>query len=721
MIQFYATCASGLAPLLADELTSIGLNGVRRAGAGASFTGTVEDAYRACLWSRLANRVLLPLHRVAAETPESLYAGVREVDWSAHLRASNTIAVDFFSAHSSITHTQFGAQKVKDGIVDQFREASGDRPNVDRDRPDIRVNVYVFKNEARIALDLSGDSLHRRGYRREGGRAPLKENLAAGLLMLAEWPRRLQEGEAFVDPMCGSGTLAIEAALIAGNIPPAWSRDYFGFTAWLEHDQSQWEKLRNEAEAARRPIDVEIVASDQSPTVLEECRLNVSHADLGESIDIQQHDVLKRGIDKSASSKGLLLTNPPYGERLQTDDHFYASLGPALSRHYGGWSCHVFTADSAPWRQMSLQLNPVLEIKNGGIDCLLLGGDIPSTRAPQGTPIDVTAFSNRVKKNARSLKGWVKQSNVQAYRLYDADLPDFSVAIDIYNADDKHCLVQEYKAPRTVNIAVAADRLAGVMDCLPALLDIPPQNVHLRLRERQGGTAQYTKSDSTQSVVSTVEEYGARYEVNFTDYLDTGLFLDHRPVRRHIQQSIKGGRFLNLFAYTATATVAAVLGGACSSVSVDLSKTYCDWAKRNLDHNNADPECHQVVRQDVMGWLDSDAAKNHEPFDMILLDPPTFSNSSSVEKDWNVQEHHVDAIRACLDLLAPGGVLIFSNNFRKFKLDEAELMATAQNPGDIEIEDRSRWSIDKDFQRNSRVHQCWFVMKNPRPRSLKTG
>ena len=721
MIQFYATCASGLAPLLADELTAIGLSGVRRAGAGASFTGTVEDAYRACLWSRLANRVLLPLHRSAAETPEALYAGVREIDWSEHMLASNTLAVDFFSAHSSITHTQFGSQKVKDAIVDQFREASGDRPNVDRDQPDIRANVYVFKDEARIGLDLSGDSLHRRGYRREGGRAPLKENLAAGLLMLAEWPRRFKQGEPFVDPMCGSGTLAIEAALIAGNIPPAWSRDYFGFSAWRKHDQSQWVKMRDEAEAARRPIEVEIVASDHSSAVLEECRLNVSVAGLDDNISIRQHDVLKHGIYKSASSKGLMLTNPPYGERLKTDDHFYASLGQALSRHYGGWSCHVFTATSAPWRQMALQLNPVLEIKNGGMDCVLLGGDIPSTRAPQDGAIDVTAFSNRVKKNARSLKGWVKQSDLQAYRLYDADLPDFSVAIDIYNADDKHCLVQEYKAPRTVNIAVAADRLAAIMACLPALLDIPPQNVHLRLRERQGGTSQYNKTDSTQSVVSAVEEYGARYEVNFTDYLDTGLFLDHRPVRRHIQQSIKGGRFLNLFAYTATATVAAVLGGARASVSVDLSKTYCDWARRNLDNNNADPVSHQVFRQDVMGWLDSDAAKSLEPFDMILLDPPTFSNSNSVEKDWNVQEHHVDAIRACLELLAPGGVLIFSNNFRKFKLDEAELTSSVPNPDDIEIEDRSRWSIDKDFQRNSRVHQCWFVMKSPHPRSLKTG
>jgi len=195
MIQFYATCAAGLAPLLADELKALGLSEVRRAGAGASFTGNIQDAYRACLWSRIANRVLLPLDRFPAADPDALYAGIRKTDWSEHMLPSNTLAVDFFSAHSGITHTQFGAQKVKDAIVDQFRDAVGERPNVDRDQPDIRVNVYVFKDEARVSLDLSGDSLHRRGYRREGGRAPLKENLAAGLLLLAEWPRRLSEGQ----------------------------------------------------------------------------------------------------------------------------------------------------------------------------------------------------------------------------------------------------------------------------------------------------------------------------------------------------------------------------------------------------------------------------------------------------------------------------------------------------------------------------------------------
>ncbi len=712
MIQFYATCASGLAPLLADELTAIGLSGVRRAGAGARFTGNVQDAYRACLWSRLANRILLPLSRVPAKTPDALYSGVRETDWSEHMLSSNTLAVDFFSAHSEITHTQFGAQKVKDAIVDQFREASGERPNVDRERPDIRVNAYVFKDEARLALDLSGDSLHRRGYRREGGRAPLKENLAAGLLMLADWPRRASQGSAFVDPMCGSGTLAIEAAMIAANIPPAWSRDYFGFTAWRKHDASLWLQLRNDAKASRKAIDVDIIASDHSPSVLEECRLNVSAAELDEHIAIEQSDALKKGSVTVKSDKGLLLTNPPYGERLKTDDQFYAALGQSLSRHYSGWSCHIFTAKDAPWRQMNLQLNPVLELKNGGIDCLLLGGDIPSTRVEQGNAIDVSAFSNRVRKNSRSLKGWLKQSGVQAYRLYDADLPDFAVAIDVYHCDEKHCVVQEYKAPRTVNIAVAADRLAAVMGCLPDILEIPPNNIHLRLRERQGGKAQYTKSGNTTSLVSHVEELGARFEVNFTDYLDSGLFLDHRPVRRHIQQSMNNGRFLNLFAYTATATVAAVLGGARSSVSVDLSKAYCEWARRNLDNNNADPTKHQVIRQDVMGWLASDDAKALEPFDLILLDPPTFSNSNSLEQDWNVQDNHVDAIMACLEFLTPGGVLIFSNNFRKFKFNKDELNSRLANSEDVTIEDRSRWSIDKDFHRNSRVHQCWFVTRN---------
>jgi len=242
-------------------------------------------------------------------------------------------------------------------------------------------------------------------------------------------------------------------------------------------------------------------------------------------------------------------------------------------------------------------------------------------------------------------------------------------------------------------------------------LDIEAPHVHLKVREVKSGSDQYQKQTKSASHIDIVQEYGAELEVNLTDYLDTGLFLDHRPVRRFLNKNSRDKRFLNLFAYTATATAAAVVGGASSSVSVDTSNRYCQWARRNLDRNDAAIQTHEVVRQDVTAWLEAAALsiRDDTRFDLILLDPPTYSNSSALEDDWDVQRDHVKTIQRCLNLLAPGGILIFSNNFRRFKLDDC---FTASSDNGIRVEDKSRWSIDKDFQRNARIHQCWFFTKD---------
>jgi len=706
--ELYATCASGLEHILAAELGELALPGIQVAGAGVRFHGGVKAGYTACLWSRVANRILLPIHSGKAESPEALYALIQEIDWSEHLDVDGSLAVDFFTAKSAITHSQYGALKVKDAVVDQFRESTGRRPNVERETPDVRINVYLFRDKARVAIDLSGSSLHRRGYRDAQGLAPLKENLAAALLYACQWPEAVEAGQSLVDPMCGSGTLLIEAAMMACHQAPGLYRTYFGFEGWRGHDSEVWAEL--------------LAAAKES-------------------------------------------------ERLAADTRFYSDLGKNLSRYYAGWDCALFTSLTAPHSRMRLPLNRTLQVQNGGIDCLLLTGSIPSTghrkskdvsdrvedRSSSSTvedqsesttadqpedpvnasaklsgadlyrgrreededeaesagaeaTIDPTDFINRVKKNQRSLKGWLKQSDIKAYRLYDSDLPDYAVAIDIYEGSTRHCVVQEYQAPATVNLAVAEARLEAVMDVLPGLLDIAQPHVHLKVREVKSGTDQYEKQTKIASHTDVVKEFGAELEVNLTDYLDTGLFLDHRPVRRFISKNSQGKRFLNLFAYTATATAAAVIGGAASSVSVDTSNRYCQWARRNLDRNQAAMQTHEVVRQDVIAWLEAAtlSVRDETRFDLILLDPPTYSNSSSLEDDWDVQRDHVKTIQQCLQLLAPGGTLIFSNNFRRFKLDA---QFTNDKSNGIRVEDKSRWSIDRDFQRNARIHQCWFFSK----------
>lgn len=718
-LTFFATCGTGLEALLDAEFKSLGFKDVQTAGAGVRFSGKLADAYKACLWSRLANRILLPVHKGSAGSPEELYSLVQQIDWQQHLHVDGSLAVDFFTANSQITHSQYGALKVKDAVVDQFRVNQGRRPDVDRQSPDVRINVYLFRDNARIAIDLSGSSLHRRGYRSAAGLAPLKENLAAAILAAINWSEAVEKGQPLFDPMCGSATLLIEAAMIASNTAPGLLREYFGFKGWKHHDQSVWQALLTEARESVRASPVLIGGADQDEAAVESARQNVAAAGLQDTVSLW-HQPLSYALptEFSACQKGIVVTNPPYGERLAADARFYAEMGAELSRQFGGWYCALFTATTAPSNRMRLPLKTLQKAHNGGIDCVLLGGYIPASVGVRSKStevveagIDATPFVNRLKKNQKGLKGWLKQNSINAYRLYDADLPDFAVAIDIYNGDrETHCVVQEYEAPATVNLAVAQQRLDAVLHTLPACLNIPHEHIHLKVRQKKTGSDQYEKRVASGTKTLVVEELGARLELNLSDYLDTGLFLDHRPVRRFIKQNAAGKRFLNLFSYTGSATVAAVLGQASTSVSVDSSNRYCQWAKRNLDNNGAAAQLHEVVRQDVFAWLEAaqPGASGSRLFDMVLLDPPTFSNSTDNDRDWNVQRDHVEIINACLRLMAPGALLIFSNNYRRFKPDDILLADT--NSG-LHVENRSRWSIDRDFHRNQRIHQCWFIYK----------
>jgi 23S rRNA (guanine2445-N2)-methyltransferase / 23S rRNA (guanine2069-N7)-methyltransferase len=725
---------------LCSELQTLGLPSVETLGSGVQFGGGLRAAYQACLHSRVANRVLWPLHQGKADSPEDLYALVREIDWSEHVTRDGSLAVDFYSAHSTITHTQFGALKVKDAVVDQFREATGVRPDVERQTPDVRINVYVHKNKARIALDLSGSSLHRRGYRGGGGPAPLKENLAAALLLAADWPRLADSGAPFVDPMCGSGTLLIEAACMAAHRAPGLGRDYFGFFGWLRHDQSVWQDLVNEAQAAVTAIDLPMRGMDRDAQAVQNALAGLAATALTGDIQVEQRS-LEAGLSSALANTGLVISNPPWGERLAADAGDYRDIGHALSRHFPGWDCGLFTAREAPFKALQLPLSESLTVVNGGLDCRLSLGVIPGRRGPRAhsaavaaslpvdvmpteegaasepalAAIDARPFVNRLKKNLSASRGWRRQQGIRAHRVYDADLPEFAVAIDLFDCgqagDERHLVVQEYAAPRSVNAALAADRLDALLAVLPEALETAPTSMHIKTRERQRAGSQYQRRDAGGSawrlvdgVTAALYEQGIRYELNFTDYLDVGLFLDHRRVRHHLRDEFSqrsGGRFLNLFAYTGSATLAAIAGGAAASVSVDLSRRYTDWAERNLRENGADAKHHQVVRADVMTWL---AETDKTDFSAILLDPPTHSNSTSTDRDWDVQKDHVVAIDACMQRLAPDGLLVFSNNFRNFRLD-----TTLQER--YHVEDRSTWSLSRDFKRNTRIHRCWFIKR----------
>lgn len=728
-LAFFATCPKGLEPLLAQELAALGAAEVKETAAGVHFRGRLALAYRACLWSRLASRVLLPLARFPAADAAALYEGVKGIEWQEHLDPDGSLRVDFTGTAPGLTHTHFGAQKVKDAVVDQLRERTGRRPSVDREHPDLRIHVRLHGGEAAVSLDLSGDSLHRRGYRLEGGAAPLKENLAAAILLRAGWPEIARASGPLLDPMCGSGTFLIEGAWMAADVAPGLLRPGFGFTGWRQHRQSIWRELRAEAEA-RRAEGLErglpdIRGFDADSDAVAAARVHVERAGLAGRVRVATRELARLTRPPfHEKAPGLVVANPPYGERLGDTaalEGLYRHLGTRLRAEFAGWQAAVFTGNPELGKCMGLRAHKHYALYNGALPCRLLlfhvtpewfvnrpleepapaaTTAVPDEPLPADPGSGPAMLANRLRKDLRTIGKWARREGIECYRLYDADMKEYAVAVDLYR-DWAH--VQEYAPPATVDPDKAGRRLREALQVVSAVLEIPPERVVLKQRRRQKGPDQYRKMGERGRFLE-VEEHGARFLVNLTDYLDTGLFLDARPVRRLVRESAKGARFLNMFCYTATATVAAALGGAGHTTSVDLSPTYLHWARRNLALNGLAENRHRLVRADCLEWLE--ACREH--FDLVLLDPPTFSNSKRTEGVLDVQRDHVGLIRAAVQRLAPGGRLIFSTNFRRFRLDEAALAGLA-------VRDISRATLDKDFERDPRIHRCWEIRTEAKP------
>lgn len=723
-IQFFATAPKGMVASLLAELSALGAEAVREQPAGASFKGTLETAYRVCLWSRTAGRVLLPLAAFPVDSEESLYAGVQTIGWQSHFAIGSTFAIDFTGRSDAIRHTQFGALKVKDAIVDQFREATGERPSVALERPDIRINAHLHHNEVTISLDLSGESLHRRSYRVESVTAPLKENLAAAILLRSGWPEVAAAGGAFVDPMCGSGTLAIEAALIAADIAPGLLRDHYGFLAWHQHDAPLWQRLLDEA-AARRAQGIEklppIYGYDIDPRAVAASQANVTAAGLEDHIRISRRG-LEQLVRPAGAATGLLAVNPPYGERLGEESelhHLYAQLGAKLKEYFTGWQAAVFTGNPELAKQMGIRARHTHNMFNGALECKLLrfeldpqwyitlgGGPRPARPDELGPGAEMLA--NRLRKNLKEFGRWAEREKISCYRLYDADMPEYNLAIDLYHGDRLWVHVQEYEAPKTIDEQKAKARLKEALAVIPAVLEISPEQLFLKVRQRQKGTSQYEKLAESREF-HEVEESGLKFLVNFSDYLDTGLFLDHRITRQRVRELADGREFLNLFAYTGSGTVYAAAGGAKSTTTVDMSNTYLDWARRNMALNGFRGRDHNFVQADCLQWLAEQAGSPWgRKYGLIFLDPPTFSTSKRMQQSFDVQRDHVELLQHAIKLLQPGGVLIFSNNNRRFRLDAAALTG-------VEIEEISAATIPRDFARNPRIHVCWLLRKPPQP------
>jgi 23S rRNA (guanine2445-N2)-methyltransferase / 23S rRNA (guanine2069-N7)-methyltransferase len=811
---------------LARELVALGATDARERSTGVTFSGDLEVAYRACLWSRVANRVFLELARFEAVDAEAFYNGVREIDWTEHLGSGATLACDFSGQHPSITHTHFGALKLKDAIVDSVRDSRAWRPSVELERPSVRVHAHAHGNNISLSLDLSGESLHRRGYRGAAGEAPLKENVAAGVLLRSGWPDlAASTGGEFLDPMCGSGTFVIEAALIAADHAPGLGREYFGFLGWAWHDADAWERLTAEARAraragldaaAARGLEGAIRGTDRDGGAVRNARANaeragvqrlvrfdvraladaapmgrrrevapaaraegasVPEADRGLASQADGASALLDEADGGSASQtggapaeqadavlaqrehpagaapiGLLCTNPPYGIRLEDRDTARAvhrELGAVLRERFQGWNAAVLTGTPEFGLELGIRAHRTHTVWNGALECRLLRMKIDTSSAREvgrlgkgdtnlrDTP-GAQMFANRLGKNLKKQQAWADRSGVSCYRLYDADMPEYAFAIDVYRTiegadgappaasprasvwpgasgdararptepasagagDLTWLYVQEYAAPAEIELESVRKRRGEALSTLSDVTGVAQERIRVRTRRKNKRGEQYGKVQERETY-HVVTEDGLKFLVNFDDYLDTGLFLDHRVTRGRLRAAASGKRFLNLFAYTCTATVYAAAGGAASTTSVDMSNTYLNWAQRNFELNGLSPDGNGLVQADCRVWL-QEGARSRERYDLIFIDPPTFSNSKRMEGVFDVERDHPEFIDGCVRLLAPGGLIVFSTNSQRFRLEES--LSTRYDVRDI-----SGKTLPKDFERNPRIHRCFEV------------
>jgi putative N6-adenine-specific DNA methylase len=370
MPRYFATCARGIEPVLAGELEALGAEEVVPGRGGVAFAGDKALLYRANLWLRTAVRVLMPILEAQVTSPDELYDAVRGIDWSQYMTPEHTLAVDCNVRDSRLTHSLYAALRTKDAICDQFVERIGRRPSVDVERPMVGLNLHVFRDQAVLSLDSSGDSLHKRGYRPVLTKAPLNEALAAALILRSGW----DPATPFVDPMCGSGVLPIEAAWIALRRPPGLTRKHFGFQGWMDYDVRLWTALRDQARAGvRKRLEAPILGSDVRRDAIQHSTNNARAAGVGNLLGFEVRDV--REFRPPTDEPGTILFNPPYGERIGEEKELkplYRALGVMLKEHCRRWSACVFSGNTALAREIGLEPSESTAFFNGKIPCQLL-------------------------------------------------------------------------------------------------------------------------------------------------------------------------------------------------------------------------------------------------------------------------------------------------------------------------------------------------------------
>lgn len=648
--------------------------------------------------------MLLTIGQGPAKNKSELFQSASTIQWTEHFDSHHSFAIDFVGKSDEIRNTQFGGLTIKDAIVDQFRAQGFERPNVDKKAPNISFQARLVRDQVTIYLDFSGRGLFQRGYRQHSGAAPLKENLAAAIIKRSGWLNDISKP--LVDPMCGSGTILIEAVLMAANYAPGIDRSTWGFENWLGHQDDVWQQQLviavEQSNEGLSQLKAKVFGIDIDSRVLRTAQQNARNAGVQKFIEFACKDANK--LNNVYGQPGTILFNPPYGERIGELPELVESfvlLGQKFKEQFVDWRLSILTANLELLSMLKLASFKRYKFKNGPLDCQLANYHVDEKQiagSNSNAEFDQknSAFANRLLKNKKHFKSWLKKEQIECYRLYDADIPEYNVAIDLYG---DHLVIHEYAAPATIDPSKASKRLQEVIYFAPKVLDIPTEKVVLKTRTKQKGSNQYQQLNQTRQAI-VVSEYGAKLKVNLWDYLDTGLFLDHRKTRQLVAQKAKNKSLLNLFAYTGSVSLQAALHGAKEITTVDMSNTYLNWAQDNFAINKLTGHKYQFVQADCLQWLKA----NTQLFDVIFIDPPTFSNSKRMEDSFDVQRDHIAVLTDALKSLAPGGEIIFTNNKRNFKMDLQHIDNLGLTASSI-----TELTRDKDFQRNKHIHNSWLI------------
>ena len=762
-LTLIAACAFGIEAIVKRELIALGYDAKVAQPGRVAFAGDWIDVCKTNVWLRTADRVLVKVLEFPSADFDALFDTIRDHEWSELIAADSQIHVTGRSRLSQLSSVPAIQRTTKKAIVESLQRGHGTN-ELPETGALYKIDVALLNDTATLTLDTTGDSLHKRGYRKLTGRAPIKETLAATMIDLSVWkPERM-----LVDPFCGTGTIPIEAAMIGMNIAPGIKRDFVS-SDWPQTGKQNWDIVVEEAKSMIRPdVDLQIIGSDIDEESLSMARYHAKQAGVEKQIHFRQQPFQEF---TSKQKYGCMVTNPPYGERLQDIEEvrpIYEGF-PSVLQKLQTWSLYLIT--NVPKLEAIFQKTATRRRKlfNGRIECTYfqyLGprppkgyfdDDYVETDQPNSkdtseevetfaatvsdeqdtTPIaksDETSvwaiakakrssqtsskaevspifgglaakdheqaelFRSRLIKRARHLRRWPSKRGISCFRIYERDIPEIPLVVDRY---EDHLHITEYERPHERDRGRHAAWLELMRTTAAEALDVVPEKSFLKSRDHDA--RQYEKLDNQKRQIK-VYEAGLKFLVNLTDYVDTGLFLDHRITRLMVHGEAKGTRFLNLFAYTGSFTVYAADAGAESTVTVDLSKNYLQWAEDNLKVNKLAGPQHTFIATDCMNFL-QEAVSRKQTFDLIVVDPPTYSNSKRTEEDWDVQRRHVEMLNLIAQLLSPGGVVYFSTNFRRFKFHESELTGYQM------IREISKQTVPEDF-RNKRIHRCWRLEAN---------